>query len=184
MSAEISKPAPKPQCGRCFRPVDSATSSPIVRGGKHVGFRLTYLCHGEKQEYDVVKQWFEEPGHETKPYMDKVFEPEVAMEYSTEDALVDAYKSQMRQKAVDVELFRCNKILEIVQQHPEFPKDVTDQAAVNDWMAQHDVSLMCDLVTHPQSDRVERLYMGVQYLGKFVIPFWPDELKIDWIPAP
>ena len=135
MSTVIERPAAKPKCGRCYKEVDTAVRVPIVKGAEVIGWKLTYKCHGEEKSLDVMASWFAEPGNETKPFVEKVFEPIVVAAPTVAEALRDDFTVKMRERANAIRDFISNKIKSIIDCQLDFDGDYLG------WLAKHDCHL-------------------------------------------
>ena len=180
MSTVIERDAAKPKCGRCYKDVDSAKRVPIVEKGDVIGWKLTYKCHGEEKSLDVLTSWFLEPGNETKPFVERVFEPIVVATPTVAEALRDDFTFKAREKAIAVRNFIGDKVRSIIEQQIDFDGDY------DKWLLERSVDLISragDFLSDAESE-IRVLYVGDRPIGHFVVPVFLDNGEVQWVPTP
>lgn len=177
--ANLSRKCPKPRCRICNRPVDSAVSEPIDKNGTK-GFRITYSCHGEVVNYEVMEAWFLKLLEEKKPFESDVFfekpEPQLSAEQVTQDRLL----IKLREHRLKVQQFVDKTIRRIAG---ELSGLIGDEIDV--WCADQGVHLRTDFAMLKPHQDVRLLVMKKnRVIGNFILPFWPDDLEMKWIAQP
>jgi len=179
MMSGIERDAAKPKCGRCHKDVDSAKRTPIVNASEVIGWRLTYKCHGEEKSLDVLASWFAEPGNETRPFLENVFEPVAVAVPTVAEALKDDLTVKMRDKAMAVRKFMGDTIRSIIESQVDFDGD---HAA---WASQHKMLVATQAQDFVDVNDVEfRVLMidDMKPLGTFTIPLFLDAIPPQWTP--
>ena len=178
----LSRPAPRPQCGRCFRPVDSASSTPIYQKDKLIGYRLAYACHGEvwtsEKQGDIQASWFEEPGNDIKPFLDVVFKPEVMKAVKPEDVLRDKIVGENRDRHVRMQDFINATVTEVIKSQKTYKSNPAE------WAVNNSLRLESAYWEGGVNFHLWRLTVNTKtVLGHFELPLYPDQEDWKWIPT-
>lgn len=180
MFDSLLRPAVKPMCGRCHRPVDEATSLSIVVKGQ-AGKRMTYSCHGETRVHEIDVQWYDKLQAEKKPFNEYEFDPlpepvsPTTAETFREDAVL-----RLREQRKLVAEFVETTIKGVVESQKTFSGDVSKFCSDTSLRLE---TVYSDLLDH--STDIRQLVIGVRtVLGHFELPFFPDSDVMKWVPTP